>query len=165
MELSAHPDRPDFLVGPEVLDTRDRPPPPTEAERVALYGLAPGDWELRLYHIPARTSVEELIEFFEVGTHGAVAQGWDERDTMDLVGRALYEVAAIVPGQIELASPAALRFRFARRLRQDELEDIEAVYHRVDELQAGLLPYLDGWSGESLLAPLLEAAVLELRWD
>jgi hypothetical protein len=148
-----------------VSDPRGQPPASPLEGMISLYGAAPGDWEHRLYLVPARTLVEDLVEFFEVGTGGAARHGWDERDTIDLVSRTLPEVDAIVPGSIELASASALRFRFARRLRLDELDAIEAVYHRHDELQAGLEHYVNGSSGDSLLAEVRETGVLKLWWD
>lgn len=159
------PDHPGWKVGDEVSDIRGRPPASPLADMVSLFGQAPGDWEPRLYLIPSRTHLAEIVEHFEVGSHGALRFGWDERDTTDLVSDTLSGVEAIVPGSIEFASPHALRFRFARRLRQDEVDQIESVYERCDELQAGLDHYVNGWSGESLLHELLDTGLLHLRWD
>jgi hypothetical protein len=165
MPFEDHPDRPGWKFGEEVPDTRGRPPDSPLAGMRCLFGAAPGDWEHRLYLVPEGTPVENLVEFFEAGSHWALRSGYDERDTTDLVGRTLSEVAAIVPGRVELAGPAALRFRFARRLRLEELEQIESVYHRVDELQAGLEIYVNGTSGDSILADIRESGVLQLWWD
>lgn len=166
MDFHDHPDRPGWKVGPEVADTRRQPPASPVVGMRCLFGAAPGDWEHRLYLVPDDATIEDLVEFFEVGTEGALRHGWDERDTMDLVADKLSEINAIVPGTIERASSSALRFRFWRRLRLDELQGIEALFlaRGVDEYQAGLALYIDGPSGDSLLAEARETGVLDLRW-
>ncbi len=130
-----------------------------------IYGCAPGDWEIRLYLVPVTTPHDEIIEFFEVGTTSALRHGWDERETLDLVTSTLTRISEIVPGSIELATPSALRFRFWRRMRTDELEEIEEVYRKVDDYQAGLERYINqGLSGSSLLHDVGESGILHLLW-
>ena len=64
-----------------------------------------------------------------------------------------------------MATPSELRFRFWRRLRVDEIEEIESVYRKVDEYQAGLERYIsNGLSGASLLHDVGETGVLNLLW-
>lgn len=161
--LQDHPERAGWKVGNEV-DLREPLPEAPDGTTRYLYGNAPDDWQHRLYLIPAETSIEDIVEFFEAGTHRAIMHGWDERDTIDLVVHTLTEVDAIVPGSIELASSDEVRFRFWRRLRLDELEQIEGVYRKVDDYQAGLEDYVNGGTGDSLLAEIRETGVLRLRW-
>ncbi len=161
------PQHPGWLIGPEA-DTRDPPPKPPHEGLRGLYGCAPGDWAPRLYLIPENTPHEDLIEFFEVGTASAIRHGWDERDTLDLITSTLTSIDAIIPGSIELATSSRLRFRFWRRMRQDELEEIERVYAsgKIDDYQAGLEHYIQkGLSGASILHDVCESGVLHLRWS
>ena len=83
---------------------------------------------------------------------------------MDLINKTLTEIDEIVPGSIELATVSALHFRFWRQLRLDELEEIETVYQKVDDYQAGLEDYINGLTGGSILAEVRETGVLKLRW-
>ena len=164
MEFEPHPLQPAWLVGGEV-DTRDPPPECDEDGLRALYGMAPGDWDPRLFLVPNDTPHFELIEFFEVGTWHSVRHGWDERDTIDLVINTITQIDAIVPGSIEMATPTELRFRFWRRMRIDELEDIEAVYKKVDDYQAGLELYINSLSGASILHDVQQDGLLRLTWS
>ena len=164
MPFQPHPQRPEWKIG-EKADPRDPPPEVPGDDMRVLYGCAPEDWELRLYLVPAATPHHEIIEFFEVGTAAAIRHGWDEHETLDLVTSTLTRISEVVPGSIELASPSALRFRFWRRMRTDELEEIEEVYRKVDDYQAGLERYLNqGLSGSSLLHDVGESGVLRLLW-
>ncbi len=164
MDFEAYPKHPGWKVGNEAPNIRDPLPDSPEDEMICLYGSAPGDWEHRLYLVPANTRIDEIVEFFEVGTHDAIARHWEERDCMDLVIGTLTEVHGIVPGSIQLADSGALLFRFWRRLRLDELEEIEAAYGKVDEFKAGLEGYLNGASGDSILAEVRETGALRLWW-
>lgn len=166
MELSSHPLRPDWKVGGEV-DVRDAPPELPDQSLRCLYGIGPDDWEPRLYAVPLKTPHHEIIEFFEVGTHNAIGHGWDELETMDLVTSTLNQIDSIVPGSIELASSSELRFRFWRKLRIDEIEEMEDVYRgrKVDDYQAGLERYINsGLSGSSILHDVMDSGLLHLRW-
>lgn len=158
-----HPEYPGWKRSEELHDIRDLPESPDKELR-CFFGAAPGDWEHRLYLVPLDTRIDEVIDFFEVGTHNAVTHGWDERDTMDLIIGTLTEVDAIVPGSIVLASASALHFQFWRQLRIDELEEIEAVYRKGDDYQAGLEYYINGLTGGSILAEVRETGVLKLCW-
>ncbi len=164
MPLQPHPQRPSWMVGEEV-DLRDPPPGDLSGSMQALHGQSRDDWAPRLYLIPKETPLEEIIEFFEVGTSSAIRHGWAERDTLDLVNSTITRINEIVPGSIEMAAPSELRFRFWRRLRTDELEEIEDVYRKVDEYQAGLERYISqGLSGASLLHDVGETGTLNLLW-
>ncbi len=157
---------PAWLVGAEA-DTRDPPPKSPREGLRSLFGRAPGDWETRLYLVPEETPLEDLIEVFEVGTATAIRHGWDERETLDLVISTLTSIHEIIPGSIELATSNRLRFRFWRRMRLDELEEIEGVYAsgKIDDYQAGLGHYINhGLSGSSLLHDVLASGVLHLEW-
>ena len=164
MTFEKHPESPAWMIGPEVTDARGAPPPSPQEGMLSLFGAAPGDWDHRVYLVPARTLIEEVVEFFEVGTKGALAHGWDERDTMDLVADKLTAVDALVPGSIELADSGALRFRFWRAVTSDDLDKFEELYRGVDELQAGLELYLNGASGASPFEEIRDTGVLQLRW-
>ena len=164
MPLQPHPQRPEWMIGNEA-DLRDPPPVDIPEGTRGLYGQSPDDWSPRLYLVPAETPIEEIIEFFEVGTSCSIRHGWAERDTLDLVTSTLSRVNDITPGSIAMATPSELRFRFWRRLRVDELEEIEGVYRKVDEYQAGLERYIShGLSGASLLHDVGETGVLNLLW-
>ena len=164
MPLQPHPQRREWMIGDEV-DLRDPPPVDTPGGMRGLYGQSPDDWAPRLYLVPTETPIEEIIEFFEVGTSCSIRHGWPERDTLDLVTSTLSRVNDVTPGSIEMATPSELRFRFWRRLRIDELEEIEGVYRKVDEYQAGLERYVSqGLSGASLLHDVGETGVLNLLW-
>lgn len=164
MQFEDHPARPGWKVGEEVEDVGIPPPEPAVEGMLCLFGMAPGDWQHRVYLIPQRTGIGEIVEFFEVGSRGAVAHGWDEYETMDVVSETLLTVDAVVPGSVELADAGCLRFRFWRRITDQELEQIEDCYRRVDVLQAGLEGYVDGRSGDSLLAEVQVTGHLKLWW-
>jgi hypothetical protein len=163
MNLEDHPGHPGWKQSEELQDIRDLPTSPEEGMR-CFYGAARGDWDHRLFLVPINTRIDEIVDFFEVGTHNALAHGWEERETMDLINQTLTEVDEIVPGSIELATVSSLHFRFWRQLRLDELEEIETVYQKVDEYQAGLEDYINGLTGGSILAEVRETGVLKLRW-
>ena len=163
-DFAPAPDHPGWLVGPEVAETTGPPPTSPVAGMLSLYGMAPGDWDYRLYLVPQNIHLAEIVEGFEVGSRGALRHGWHERDTIDLVAEQLTGVDAVVPGSIERADPGSLRFRFWRRLTQQELDQIEDLYRKVDPLQAGLEGYADGTTGGSLLDEMREAACLKLWW-
>ena len=163
MQFEPHPLRPDWKIGAEV-DTRDPPPASPEDRMKCLFGAGPGDWEPRLYLVPEQTPHVEVMEFFEVGTFNAVRHGWDETETTDLVSNTVASIHSIVPGTIELATSSELRLRFWRQIRLDELEDMEAVYKKVDDYQAGLERYLNGITGNSILSDVRETGQLHLIW-
>ena len=164
MSTEPHDQRPRWKVGGEMLP-RDPFPEDIEPGMEAICGCGPGDWSHRLYLVPKETPFEEIIEFFEVGSASAAQHGWDEREVQDLIVTTLTNVSEIVPGSIEIATPSELLFRFWRCLRNDELEEIEAVYGKTDEYQAGLDRYINhGLSGSSLLHDVGETGVLHLSW-
>ena len=165
MHLQPLEQRPGWKVGGEI-HPQDPLPDEVESGMEAIRGCAPGDWSCRLYLVPEGTALEDIIEFFEVGSAFAAEHGWDELETRDLINTTLSQVHEIVPGSIEIATASELLFRFWRRLRDDELEEIDAVYGKVDEYQAGLDRYINhGLSGSSLLHDVGETGVLQLSWS
>ena len=164
MHLQPLAEHPHWKVGGEI-DLSDPLPDTTEDGMAAIHGCAPGDWAPRLYLVPQETPFEDIIDFFEIGSHSSPCHGWDECELRDLVATCLRTIHEIVPGSIEVATPSELRFRFWRCLRNDELEEIEAVYGKADEYQAGLDRYINhGLSGSSLLHDVGTTGVLYLCW-
>ena len=164
MNPEPHEQRLEWKVGEDV---HPDDPLPTDIENGmnAIHGCAPGDWSHRLYLMPIGTPLEDIIEFFEVGYPAALRHGWEEREVTDLIVETLNAINNIVPGSVEMAAPSGLRFRFWRCLRDDELEEIEAIYGKADEYKAGLERYINhGLSGSSLLQDVGESGLLHLAW-
>ena len=142
------------------------PPNAGDETKVQFYGFLDGDVGYRVYSIPRSTKLATVVEFFQVGSHGAVNNGEDVEATVNLVAEKAEAIAALVPCQVTFADAAGLKLRFTRKITAEEVRQIEELFPEDIQFQAGLERYIAEWDGQSpLLEPLLRENMIHLWWD
>jgi len=145
------------------LSIYEDPPPASEPGWIQIFGARGDQEDHQIYRIPANTPAEQIIRFFEVGSHGA---GCDLQKTIDLVATRIAQVLEIIPGTVYFADIAGLKIRFHRQITPEELARIEALYDPDEWITAGLDGYLSEWEQDGpLLQRVLEENALCLWWD
>ena len=146
--------------------THGEPTQPSDPSKIALHGLLNEDNEYRIYTIPANTPIAKIIEFFSVGSHGAVNNGYSIKETVSKVANTASALACIFPVRCTFADGAGLKLRFLREITDSEINQIEKLFSEGDEIQLGLERYISEWDGQSaLLQPIKEEGLIQLWWD
>jgi len=142
------------------------PPPSNDPSQIQFFGMREGDSGHRLYSVPAKTSVAEIVTEFEVGSHGAMGSGYNVDETVRLVAGKASQIAELIPLRVVFADSAELKLKFERQITSEELAKIEGIFPEEEAMQAGLEHYLSEWDGESsLLAPVLVENLFHFWWD
>ena len=139
------------------------PPNSADSSRTNFYGLNEDhDPGYRIYSIPAGTPVEEVVRFFEVGSH----DGGDTAETVALVAAKASKIAEIIPCHVVFADAAGLKLRFDRQVTDDDIRKFEALFPEEDVMQAGLERYFSESDGEGSIFELVkEENLFHFWWD
>ncbi len=143
------------------------PPASPDPARILVQGYQAGDEGHCYYSIPAGTPVADIVQFFEVGSHGAESYSYDEEATIALVADKATALAKLVPAQVTFADAAGLKLRFLRQVTDDDLRAMEALFpDEEDAMQAGLEIYVSEWEGEgSLFEEVKRSNQFHFWWD
>lgn len=139
------------------------PPKSSDSSRTNFYGSTDDDVPgYRIYSIPAGTPVEEVVRYFEVGSH----YGGDTAETVALVAAKASKIAEIIPCHVVFADAAGLKLRFDRQVTDEDLTKIEALFPGEEMMQAGLERYLSESDGEGSIFDLVKQENLfHFWWD
>lgn len=151
----------------------DDPPQPADPTRILLYGMQEPELQhtlnychYTLYDLPAHTPVAEIVSFFAVGSHCAESNGNGADENVRAVAKVATEIARIVPARVFFADAAGLKMHFLRRVTDQDLDQLEALFPADIAMQLGLEIYVSSWTGEGrMLAPVKEQGMIHLWWD
>jgi hypothetical protein len=145
---------------------QEGPPQPKDSSRLSLYGLIDDEVRYRIYEMPSDTPLAEIVDFFSVGSHGAMSYGYDATETIRKVAAVVTKVVRIAPARPCFADSAGLMLRFTRRVTETDLQQIEALFPEDEAMQLGLDGYISDWDGESrMLERVMKEGTLHLWWD
>jgi len=141
------------------------PPESADPGTQFLYGARDNEGH-RIYEIPARAKVADIVHFFEVGGFRAQSYGYDKKQTIDLVAEKATKISEIIPCRAIFADGAGLKLKFERPITDEELSQIEQLFPVEIAMQAGMEVYLSTWDGQSLkLTQVKEENLIQFWWD
>ena len=147
-------------------DVYTEAPQSQDDSHIQFYGVKDHNFEYQLYSIPANTPIEDVIRFFNVGSHVNNGYGFHANETIDLVIKKTKSISEIIPYRVIFADASGLKLKFTRPITQNELKKIEAFFPEDEYYQAGLERYLSEWDGESsILAPITKENLIHFWWD
>jgi hypothetical protein len=168
MDFNPLPGMPGWSIGPDAQKSSidGEPPDSGDPAFIVFVGLRDPDQRHRLYRIPAATPVADVVNAFRVGSHGAETYDYDVAQTVRLVSQKATQIAQIIPCRVVFADAAGLKLKFLRQISDTELQRMEALFPRDQQMQAGLDRHISEWSGQGpLLGPLKQENMIHLWWD
>jgi hypothetical protein len=162
------PEQPGWLRSQELsgLHTQGRPEQQDDTGRMRLFGHINGALMNRIYDVPSNVPLESIINFFEVGSHGANSYKIDKSAVMKLVTEKATILCSALPCALARANSGLLEFRITRKVTDEDLDKIGAIFSDCDPFEAGAEFYVTGQrEGHHLFQNVQEERTFRFGWD
>ena len=147
-------------------DYYGNPPKSNSSEFINIYGLGSNDTGHRIYTVPANTTLEEIITFFKVSTHGSESYSFDPDKTLKMFIEKSTEASKIIPGKVIFADSAGLKIELSREITEDDILRFEKIFPEELAINLGLELIMSEWEGKgSYLSSLKGKKLIHYWWD
>ncbi len=120
----------------------------------------------RIYDVPCDAKLESIINFFEVGSQGAMSYGFNQSEVMKLVAEKASQLCSVLPCVLARANCGALEFRITREVTNDDLDKIEEIFSDCNASEAGAEFYVTGQTeGRHLFQRVQDERTFCFGWD
>jgi len=142
------------------------PPKSDSSEFINIYGLGPNDTGHRIYTIPANTTLEEIITFFKVSTHGSESYSFDPNKTLKMFIEKTTKASKIIPGKVIFADSAGLKIELFKEITEDDILKLEKIFPEELVINSGMELVMSEWDGKgSYLSSLKGKKLIHYWWD
>jgi hypothetical protein len=162
------PEQPGWRQSQElgVMFTEGRPEQADDDCRMRFFGLRGSALMHRVYDIPRAASLESIVSYFEVGSHGAESYGFDRIATPKLVAEKASQVCSALPCVLVRANCGTLELWITREVSDEDLDKIGEIFSDCDPFEAGAEFYVTGQQeGRHLFQPVQDERTFCFGWD
>jgi hypothetical protein len=146
--------------------TEGRPEQPDDDCRMRFFGLRGSALMHRVYDIPSATSLESIVRYFEVGSHGAVSYNFDQTAAMELVAEKASQVCSALPCELVRANSGTLELWITREVSEEDLDKLGEIFSDCDPFEAGAEFYLtEQKEGRHLFQAVQDECTFCFGWD
>ncbi|MEN9358498.1 MAG: hypothetical protein RL095_33 [Verrucomicrobiota bacterium] len=118
----------------------------------------------RLYRMPSNVSAREIVETFDVGSHGCNSYGLSHHQVQETVISRAESMLAMLPGRFIFADSAGLKIQFLEPVTEAHLRQINQLFERTGS--EGGEYYHSMWDGESeMYQEVKDTGVFHFWWD